>query len=543
MRKITAGLFILARRRRGGARPVALSRTSTRRWARPSTPRSAPPTRCSSGARPTTASPGRGPSEAAGEEDAGFASSATSASSSRRTRSSTSPGGTPSSSRRPRRGRDRPEEPAGRQHRAERLGLGRPAAAGGRSPRRAAPARASDRRRKGMRLFDEGETPVPLKLISSETFETGVLNLVYAPASRRAKRPTRTPRPTCPSRSSRAAEPWSAWSRRTASSSARSRSATLPTRRSSSSWGRAGRCSGGRRASPAARRLRPVRDPLRPPRHRPIGHLRAGYPEYTGADLVADAAGVLEAYGISAAHVVGVSAGGAFAQLLALDFPATSSRSSSSARLPRRPVSAAFRRHRALRAVPHERGGGLVATRVGDRVPRRLRAHARGRPAPVRRAGGQRARPPRRRARERHRGLREPRADRGRRAAARAVVLDRRADARDPRRRGSAFPLEHGQALAAEIADARLLTLEGAGHGVDRADWEVIVRAIEEHTPRRLGAEPAAGRSAPGFNQLIRLRIHQTEKASRARAIAANVVASIAWKSQKRLSGWYVACA
>jgi dihydrofolate reductase len=36
--------------------------------------------------------------------------------------------------------------------------------------------------RKGMRLFDEGESPIPLTLISSETFETGVLNLVYAPA-------------------------------------------------------------------------------------------------------------------------------------------------------------------------------------------------------------------------------------------------------------------------------------------------------------------------------------------------------------------------
>src|SRR5215208_1058917 len=46
-----------------------------------------------------------------------------------------------------------------------------------------------------------------------------------------------------------------------------------------------------------------------------------GSPEYTGADLVADAVGVLDAYEIAAAHVVGVSAGGAFAQLLALGFP------------------------------------------------------------------------------------------------------------------------------------------------------------------------------------------------------------------------------
>ncbi|MFC4009130.1 dihydrofolate reductase family protein [Nonomuraea purpurea] len=36
--------------------------------------------------------------------------------------------------------------------------------------------------RKGMRLFDEGEAVIPLTLISSETFKTGVLNLVYAPA-------------------------------------------------------------------------------------------------------------------------------------------------------------------------------------------------------------------------------------------------------------------------------------------------------------------------------------------------------------------------
>jgi dihydrofolate reductase len=36
--------------------------------------------------------------------------------------------------------------------------------------------------RKGMRLFDEGETPIPLRLRSSEAFGTGVLSLVYEPA-------------------------------------------------------------------------------------------------------------------------------------------------------------------------------------------------------------------------------------------------------------------------------------------------------------------------------------------------------------------------
>ena len=36
--------------------------------------------------------------------------------------------------------------------------------------------------RKGMRLFDEGNASIPLRLISSPTFETGVLNLVYTPA-------------------------------------------------------------------------------------------------------------------------------------------------------------------------------------------------------------------------------------------------------------------------------------------------------------------------------------------------------------------------
>src|SRR5215218_10542465 len=41
-----------------------------------------------------------------------------------------------------------------------------------------------------------------------------------------------------------------------------------------------------------------------------------GRPGYTGADLAADARGVLDACGIAAAHLVGVSAGGGCAQEL-----------------------------------------------------------------------------------------------------------------------------------------------------------------------------------------------------------------------------------
>jgi pimeloyl-ACP methyl ester carboxylesterase len=44
------------------------------------------------------------------------------------------------------------------------------------------------------------------------------------------------------------------------------------------------------------------------------------------------------------------------------------------------------------------------------------------------------------------------------------------------------FPPEHGEALAAEVPDARLLLLDGAGHGIDRADWDAIVAAIIERS-------------------------------------------------------------
>jgi pimeloyl-ACP methyl ester carboxylesterase len=208
-----------------------------------------------------------------------------------------------------------------------------------------------------------------------------------------------------------------------------------------------------------------------------------GRPDYTGADLVADAVGVLDAYAIPAAHVVGVSAGGAFAQLLALGFPdrvlslvliSTSPATPGERLLP--PATDRYRRFLTTATVDWSDEGSVVEYLVD--YARVL-------------AGGERpfdeaavrelvccdvARARNIASSENHGLISEgeilhrPLASIG----VRTLVIHGTAD--------PMFPLEHGQALAGEIPGARLLTLEGAGHGVDRADWEPVVRAIVDHT-------------------------------------------------------------
>jgi len=211
-----------------------------------------------------------------------------------------------------------------------------------------------------------------------------------------------------------------------------------------------------------------------------------GAPEYTGADLVADAVGVLDAYGIAAAHVVGVSAGGAFAQLLALAFP---ERVLSLVLMSTSPATPG---ERALPA-PTERFERFLATAEVDWSDRdSVVDYVVGYAEML--AGGERcfdeaaARELVRRdverandiaASENHAALLEgevPSAPVSS-IAVPTLVIHGTAD--------QMFPLEHGQVLAGEIPGARLLTLEGAGHGVDRADWETLVRAIVEHTSTR----------------------------------------------------------
>ena len=208
-----------------------------------------------------------------------------------------------------------------------------------------------------------------------------------------------------------------------------------------------------------------------------------GRPEYTGADLTADAVGVLDGCGIAAAHLVGVSAGGGIAQEIALDSAdrvlsltliSTSPATGSDHDLP--PPTPEFSRFVATAAADWSNPASVIDYLVG--YSRIL-------------AGGERAFDE---ARVRELVRRDVE-----RACDFAAVQnhDLMSHGEGPPQPPSSitaptlvihgtadpmFPLEHGEALAADIPGARLLTLDGAGHGLYRDDWELIVAAILEHT-------------------------------------------------------------
>jgi pimeloyl-ACP methyl ester carboxylesterase len=208
-----------------------------------------------------------------------------------------------------------------------------------------------------------------------------------------------------------------------------------------------------------------------------------GRPQYTGADLVTDAVGVLDAYGIAAAHVLGVSAGGAFAQLLALGFPdrvrsltliSTSPATGGERSLP--PPTERFNAFLASAEVDWSERQSVIEYLVGyqrmlaggvrpfDEVAWRELVHR-----DVERARDIAAS-------QNHNLILEgdlP-SELISSIAVPTLVIHGSAD--------PMFPLAHGRALVEEIPQASLLTLEGAGHGIERVDWEPIVQAILART-------------------------------------------------------------
>jgi pimeloyl-ACP methyl ester carboxylesterase len=205
-----------------------------------------------------------------------------------------------------------------------------------------------------------------------------------------------------------------------------------------------------------------------------------GEPGYTGDDLVADAAALIAALGVRRAHAVGQSAGGALAQLLALDHPERVASLTLVATSPAGPdpdlppmtdeASAAFAaiaepdwsdraaviehlteqwRAGASRSRPFDaQGTRALSARVVDRTTNMESSTKNFYAA----EGSDRWR-------ERLGGLHVP-----------TLVVHGTGD--------PVFPLGHGEALAREIPRAELLTLEGGGHELARRDWDVVVPAI-----------------------------------------------------------------
>jgi pimeloyl-ACP methyl ester carboxylesterase len=208
-----------------------------------------------------------------------------------------------------------------------------------------------------------------------------------------------------------------------------------------------------------------------------------GRPRYTGADLVLDAVGVLDAYEIAAAHLIGVSAGGALAQLLALGFPdrvltlvliSTSPVTPAERSLPS--ATERFNEFVTSTDVDWSDHGSVIDYLLGyqQMLAGDVRSFDEAGWRELVRRDVERARDIA--ASGNHSLIAEGDVPSGpiSSIAVPTLVIHGTAD--------PMFPLAHGRALAEEIPGARMLTLEGAGHGVDRADWEPIAHAVLAHT-------------------------------------------------------------
>jgi pimeloyl-ACP methyl ester carboxylesterase len=207
-------------------------------------------------------------------------------------------------------------------------------------------------------------------------------------------------------------------------------------------------------------------------------------PEYGTPDLVADAVGVLDALGVDRAHVVGQSMGGAIAQLVALARPdrlASLTLLSTTAGGDDLPgMTDELGRHFGAMTEPDWTDRAAVV----EYLVEDFRAYTGSLPFDedeIRATAGEDF--------DRTGDIAvaltnhghiedtgEPWRTRLGEIIAPTLVLH---GTEDP-----LFPLPHGEMLAREIPDARLVALAGAGHELPRAVWDVVIPELVKHTSR-----------------------------------------------------------
>jgi pimeloyl-ACP methyl ester carboxylesterase len=215
-----------------------------------------------------------------------------------------------------------------------------------------------------------------------------------------------------------------------------------------------------------------------------------GQPAYTGADLSADPLRLLDGLGVRQAHLVGVSMGGGIAQDIAVQHPervlslTLVATSAAFDRADPRPLPPPEQRVQAAFEADDDEVAWEDPGAVVDRMVEVHRVYA----------GSlgiddEKVRAISRRVVERTRDVRAS-------VTNHWVVVGGEGD-EEPHTMAEVqaptlvlhgtddpmFPLPHGQALADEIAGARLIPLDGMGHEPPPAPlWDVVVPAIVEHT-------------------------------------------------------------
>lgn len=209
-----------------------------------------------------------------------------------------------------------------------------------------------------------------------------------------------------------------------------------------------------------------------------------GKPPYTFDDMADDAMRVLDSHGLQSAHLVGMSAGGMIAQLVALKHP---SRVISLTVISSSPIGMDTSHLPGTTAAysEHSAGGAKVDwsnhDQAVDFIVRDARAIA-GTAHPFdearvkafveqdyARSGGFESA-------TNHFLLKGGDAWKGRLREMTAPLLVIHGTA-DP-----IFPVEHGEALAEAVAGAKIVRIEGGGHELHPDDWTVISAAIVAHT-------------------------------------------------------------